>query len=172
MMVLGLCALAGAAYARTPRPWLFEASAAPVLNGEGWFDGSHQVASGAAWNATVGRKTLPWLAITGDVGVLTVTEAYHPAGAVGGATHFPFMTGVRFDPIGRFLAEPLARDRCRPGLAALGPQPFGRPDARGGMGLVGRIPPPRRGPRVGPHPAGHGAGGPVLLSTLGFGIRY
>ena len=59
------------------------------------------VGSGAAWNATVGRQMLPWLAITGDAGVLCVDEEHHSVIEISvtsdDATHATLMTGVRLE---------------------------------------------------------------------------
>src|SRR6267378_1625135 len=75
VVALALCAFPRLADAQTPGSWFVEVSVAHVYGLEGLhFDVRHLAGSGVAWNATVGRRTLPWLAITGDVGVLHVDE--------------------------------------------------------------------------------------------------
>jgi hypothetical protein len=102
--VLGLCAIARSAGAQTPGSWFGEVSAAFVFGQAGYqdFEG-HVVGGGAAWNATIGWQALPWLAFTGDVGVLQVHETFNTfipedRWTVDDAAHATLMAGVRLEP--------------------------------------------------------------------------
>ena len=101
---LALCAIARSACAQTPGSWFAEVSAAFVFGQAGWQDfESHVIGGGAAWNATIGRQTLPWLAFTGDVGVLQVHETLYTfiledRWTIDDAAHATLLAGVRLEP--------------------------------------------------------------------------
>ncbi len=90
--------------ARPSGSWFIEGSVAHIFGSDGLQDNwGHVPGSGTAWNATLGRQTLPWLAFTGEAELLQVNEIL-----LGGfvednwtldtATHATFMTGVRVGP--------------------------------------------------------------------------
>lgn len=102
--MLALCAVARVAHAGPSRSWFVEGSVAHIFSSEGFQGWDHVPTSGTAWNATLGRQTLPWLAFTGEVELLQVNEvllgAFIPEDTwtVDAATHAVFMSGVRVGP--------------------------------------------------------------------------
>jgi hypothetical protein len=194
MAALALSAFTGLADA-APRAWFFEVSAARAFGGQWWYeDVGHRADDGAALNATVGRRALPWLAVTGDVGVLRVDEVLlvisfpEDTWTVDRATHATFMTSVRLEPTNDSSLAPSLEIGAGLGWLHWGDRhvasmlPGGDRTVAGDqqvawgwstglrLGFATRS-------RVSPQAIGrvhvfYEQEGPFLVSTLGFGLRY
>lgn len=113
--LLALCAFAQPARAQEHGLLFVEASGAHVFTEPLATlpeNARHAGAGGVGLNVTVGRQALPWLAVTGGVGVIQVDETRlgvsipEDRWAVDGATHALLMGGVRLSPPVRFGLVP------------------------------------------------------------------
>ncbi len=190
---LALCAVARFADAATPGTWFVEASAAHEVGQES--AARHVAGSGVAWDASVGRQTMPWLAFTGDIGLLQVDEAFFGVSipedhwTIDDATHVTLMTGVRLEEPVRFGLAPSLEfgtglgwlhwgDRHRTSMNGGGTQTYaGDDDVAWGwsVGLRLGFATPRRSltPQVTLRSVEFAEqGGPVRMTTFGLGLRY